>query len=56
MFRLSNKIKQCHVQLLKWSSSQVRITPRLIASKKAQLRELESQPNGTYDGGAVNAL
>lgn len=44
MFCLTQKIKECRVQLLKWSQSQVRATPNLIANKKVRLQVLEGQP------------
>ena len=56
MFCLTQKIKECRVQLLKWSQAQVRATPNLIANKKVQLQELESQPMNLYNGQAVNNL
>ena len=56
MYWVSEKIKQCRVNLLQWSQSHVRVTPRLIDSKTRQLKELELQPADCYDSGAVNSL
>ena len=56
MYQLTQKIKQCRIRLLKWSQAQVRMTPKLIDSKKAQLLEMESKPMVTYDAQGVHAL
>ena len=56
MFVVVQKIKQCHVNLLLWSQNLLRVTPRLIESKKARLVQLENCPNDEYDGPAINAL
>jgi hypothetical protein len=56
MYQLTKKIKQCRIRLPQWSQAHVRITPRLIASKKAQLLKLECMPRVSYDAHAVNIL
>jgi hypothetical protein len=56
MFCLNQKIKQCRLQLLKWSQSQLRPTPRNIESKKRQLQELECQSTECYNAREVNMV
>jgi hypothetical protein len=50
---VAEKIKHCRVNLLQWSQSHVRVTPRLIESKSQQLRELEMQPVERYESGLI---
>ena len=56
MFTVVQKIKQCRVNLLLWSQTQLRATPRLIDSKKTRLASLESCLHDEYDSSEVNAL
>jgi hypothetical protein len=56
MFRLVHKIKQCRLQLIRWSQSQVRVTPRLIEKKKCHLQALEKQRPEVYNAREVNSV
>ena len=56
MFRLVHKIKQCRLQLIRWSQSQVRVTPRLIEKKKCHLQALEKQRPDVYNAREVNSV
>ena len=56
MYRVSQKIKQCRVNLLQWSQSHVRATPILIDSKMNRLKEMEEQLPELYASGEVNSL
>ncbi len=46
----------CQINLLLWSQSQLRVTPRLIDLKKTELAFLKSCPHYEYDSTEVNAL
>ena len=56
MYCVVEKIKHCRINLLQWSQSHVRVTPRLIESKSQQLQELEMQPVERYESGLINSL
>ena len=56
MYRVTQKIKQCRINLLQWSQSHVRVTPKLIDSKMKQLKELEVQPREDYDSRQINLI
>ncbi|GMY20381.1 hypothetical protein FCV25MIE_15620 [Fagus crenata] len=56
LFIVAQKIKQCKVHLLQWSQSQLRVTPRLIATKKARLVQLENCPMDAYNSSEVKNL
>jgi hypothetical protein len=56
MYRVTQKIKQCRINLLQWSQSHVRVTPKLIDSKMKQLKELEVQPKEDYDSRQINLI
>uniref|UniRef100_A0A2N9G1X1 DUF4283 domain-containing protein n=1 Tax=Fagus sylvatica TaxID=28930 RepID=A0A2N9G1X1_FAGSY len=56
MYSVVQKIKQCRVCLLNWCKTQLRVTPRLTASKKARLEQLENLPMDEYQSGEVNVL
>jgi hypothetical protein len=56
MYRVSQKIKQCRVNLLQWSQSHVRVTPNLIDTKMTHLKALEEQPPELYASGEIYAL
>ncbi len=56
MFRVTQKIKQCRINLLQWSQSLVKATPRLLDSKQRELEELEMCQSEDYDVQAVNGL
>ncbi len=56
LFIVAQKIKQCRVHLLQWSQSQLRVTLRLIETKKARLVQLENCPMDEYNSSEVNNL
>uniref|UniRef100_A0A2N9H5H6 CCHC-type domain-containing protein n=1 Tax=Fagus sylvatica TaxID=28930 RepID=A0A2N9H5H6_FAGSY len=49
MFRVTQKIKQCYINILQWSQSLVKATPCLIDSKQRELEELEMCQSEDYD-------
>ena len=56
MYSVVQKIKNCCVSLLNWCKTQVRVTPCLIATKKARLEQLENLPMDEYRSNEVNDL
>jgi hypothetical protein len=56
MYRGTQKIKQCQINLLQWSQSHVRVTPKLIDSKMKKLQELELQSKEDYDNRQINLI
>ena len=56
MFQVVEKIKNCRINLIRWSQAHVRITPKLIEAKSQQLQVLEQESVDNYDGATVKAL
>ena len=56
MYRVAEKIKQCRINLLQWSQTQVRVTPRLIEAKSKQLAQMEMLPVESYNSADVDEL